>query len=108
MSLLFTDKEAPAVVTCPVDIYIKSTVKPAVTWAEPIFNDNVNVTSVQKSYSSGEVFDFGTTSVKYDAEDASGNRVSCTFKVIIERKYNILIPIFPYKGNFSSTENNNS
>ena len=83
-----TDKEAPTVANCPQDIHQISDGPKAVTWAEPTFSDNVKVTKVERSHTSGGTFQLGSTYVSYDAQDAAGNRKSCNFEVELKRKFN--------------------
>ena len=72
---------------CPQDIQELSDNPKAVTWVEPTFTDNVKVTKVTKSHSSGSTFQLGSTYVNYDAYDEVGNRADCKFKVELKRKF---------------------
>jgi len=83
--VIINDKEAPSVANCPQDIQELSDNSKAVTWVEPTFTDNVKVTKVTKSHSSGSTFQLGSTYVYYDAYDEVGNRADCKFKVELKR-----------------------
>ena len=85
--LCFTDKQAPTNVYCPADIdqvIVGSGIN--VTWREPEFTDNVEVERITSTKKSGDYFTLGSTLVKYDAFDKSGNTVSCTFTVSLKGK----------------------
>lgn len=76
----------PTIHNCPKDIYDTSDTPKAVTWVEPTFSDNVKVTKVDKSHNSGDTFELLETNVRYEVQDAKGNRNSCQFKVTLKRK----------------------
>ena len=78
------DKQPPTIVSCPGNIYQAiSGSGTNVQWTEPQFTDNVKVERVTSTKKSGDYFQLGTTNVKYDAYDESGNFVSCTFTVTL-------------------------
>ena len=58
-----------------------------VTWREPEFSDNVKVERVTSTRKPGDSFSLGSTNVKYDAFDKSGNTASCTFTVSLKGDY---------------------
>lgn len=81
-----SDVTPPTIHNCPKDIYDTSDTAKAVTWVEPTFSDNVKVTKVDKSHNSGDTFQLLETNVRYEVQDAKGNRNSCQFKVTLKRK----------------------
>ena len=87
MDLLYLDKEVPTVANCPQEILEISSGPKAVTWVEPTFRDNVKVTKIDTSHTSGSVFEMGSTYVSYTAEDAARNTAFCEFKVQLKRKF---------------------
>ena len=55
------------------------------TWTEPTFTDNVGVVTVLSSRQPGFTMDAYTSiTVRYEALDAAGNVVYCTFNVILD------------------------
>ncbi|WP_420593135.1 malectin domain-containing carbohydrate-binding protein [Robiginitalea biformata] len=82
------DTEAPAV-TCPGDIIVQAAPgasSATVSYGLPTVTDNcpgANV-SLTGGLSSGAAFPIGTTTVTYQATDASGNTASCSFDVTVE------------------------
>ena len=81
----YIDKQPPSVVYCPDNIYqliVGSTA--SVTWKLPEFSDNVKVVKVTSTKNPGDTFQLGSTNVKYDSFDDSGNTVSCTFSVTLK------------------------
>ena len=81
----YIDKQPPSVVYCPDNIYqliVGSTA--SVTWKLPEFSDNVKVVKVTSTKNPGDTFHLGSTNVKYDSFDGSGNTVSCTFSVTLK------------------------
>ena len=81
----YIDRQPPSVVYCPDNIYqliVGSTA--SVTWKLPEFSDNVKVVKVTSTKNPGDTFQLGSTNVKYDSFDDSGNTVSCTFSVTLK------------------------
>ena len=84
---LSADREAPKKEFCPSKVFATSTESSGpITWSEPRFSDNVGITKVMKSHTSGQTFLLGTYNVYYTAEDAAGNRAQCRFEVQLTRK----------------------
>ncbi|XP_073254494.1 sushi, von Willebrand factor type A, EGF and pentraxin domain-containing protein 1-like [Porites lutea] len=83
--VIIYDKEAPTVANCPQEILEISSGPKAVTWVEPTFRDNVKVTKIDTSHTSGSIFEMGSTYVSYTAEDAARNTAFCKFKVQLKR-----------------------
>ena len=78
------DAQIP-VITCPGTVFAGCNT--TVNYPLPTATDNcpgVTVNVAPGSIASGGIFPAGTTSVTYDAEDASGNTASCTFDVLID------------------------
>ncbi|KAL9973664.1 hypothetical protein ACROYT_G020146 [Oculina patagonica] len=95
------DKQAPTIVFCPGNIYEAITsIEAAITWKEPEFSDNIKVERVTSTKQSGDTFPLGSTTVKYDAYDDSGNSASCSFVVNLKRKQ-CVIPDNPDNGQLS-------
>ncbi|XP_035673138.1 sushi repeat-containing protein SRPX2-like [Branchiostoma floridae] len=81
------DNEKPNI-TCPNDVEVKtSTVPVEVTWALPVAVDNSEerptVTSLSH-FDPGDDFRYGPELIAYEATDGSGNRATCTFKVLVK------------------------
>ena len=56
----------------------------SVSWTEPTATDVCSqVTLVTRSHAPGDRFTVGTTRVTYIFSDATGNRVTCSFNVVI-------------------------
>ena len=76
-------------VECPQDI--ERTVvngKVQVIWKEPEFDDNVEGRHVDRTptYPNGFKFGKGRYKVTYTAEDKSGNKAICEFKIIVKSR----------------------
>lgn len=83
-----TDNEAPTVVSVPNSITQDTdpgSDTSVVTYATPVFADNVGITSVARSngLDSGAAFPVGTTTVTHIATDADGNSVEAIFTVTV-------------------------
>ncbi|HLU87145.1 MAG TPA: HYR domain-containing protein, partial [Taishania sp.] len=79
------DTEAPTVIVCPNDtiVYVGATnCEVEVTWIEPEFTDNCELT-VTSTRANGSTFNVGLTTVTYTAVDGSGNIATCSFNVIV-------------------------
>jgi hydroxyacyl-ACP dehydratase HTD2-like protein with hotdog domain len=88
LCVFFTDKEAPTVVYCPEDQYVKIVTGTAVTWPEPQFTDNVGVTSVDVfPYKPPALLSANDHKIEYTAKDQAGNHAVCRFKVIVTGEY---------------------
>ncbi|XP_063698079.1 uncharacterized protein LOC134829016 [Culicoides brevitarsis] len=64
-----------------------------VSWIEPIFEDNIKVTSVTKSNESGNHLGLGTHLITYEAKDAAGFASRCTFKIVINAPKRQILPL---------------
>jgi hypothetical protein len=76
----------PAVaIACPADIYTTATSLSGavVTYAIPTASGGCSALTVTCTPASGSVFPIGTTTVTCVAQDACGNKATCTFKVIV-------------------------
>jgi len=81
------DDEKPTYTGCPSNIYETADGNSKqVTWTEPKFSDNVGVTKVTSTKKPGDTFDIGSLIIYYQASDAAGNRVSCSFEVVLKKK----------------------
>ena len=55
-------------------------------WKEPIFLDNDVVSSNVSTFSPGDAFELGNSTVIYNISDSSGNMDSCSFLVTVVGK----------------------
>ena len=83
--LCWPDKEPPKI-RCPPDVLTvvgarNAKSKTGVTMPDAAATDNVKVVKIQTDKSDRTVFQLGTTTVTYRAEDEAGNAGSCTMKV---------------------------
>jgi gliding motility-associated-like protein len=79
------DTELPVITGCPTNVTVNSDAGicgAVVTWTLPTITDNCGVT-ITSTHNSGDVFPLGTTTVIYNAVDAAGNAVSCSFTVTV-------------------------
>ncbi len=77
------DNEPPELI-CPGDIEVLAepfTCIAAATWETPSATDNCDSTIVVCSFSSGDIFPLGTTTITCSATDLSGNTAECSFDV---------------------------
>ncbi|MBN2777226.1 MAG: HYR domain-containing protein [Bacteroidales bacterium] len=89
-TVTITDDQNPVVVDCPSNISQSNdngNCSAVVTWIEPSATDNCtssgNITWT-KSHSPGSVFNLGTTTVTYQAEDEAGNLSAvCSFDITV-------------------------
>jgi hypothetical protein len=89
-TVTITDNQNPVVVDCPTNISQSNdngNCSAIVTWIEPTATDNCssagNITWT-KSHNPGSVFNVGTTTVTYQAEDEAGNLSAvCSFDVTV-------------------------
>ena len=59
-----------------------------VSWTQPTANDNSGeAVTLTSSYSPGDTFPIGTTTVTYIGTDTSGNMATSTFNVVVTGKY---------------------
>ena len=81
--IISTDTEAPTL-TCPASIQVCG--ENQVNYGLPAISDNCGVEVlpiVISGPSSGSTFSVGTTSIVYQAMDASGNTGTCSFSIIV-------------------------
>jgi len=91
-TITVTDEEDPKVETCPIDIQKPNDAGLCgayVSWTPPIFSDNCGVVSFTKTHSPGDFFPAECadsavgTLVEYEAFDAAGNSIKCSFTVTV-------------------------
>ncbi|KAJ9573729.1 hypothetical protein L9F63_008892, partial [Diploptera punctata] len=81
------DSESPRVRDCPQPFEVQllpGESSRTVSWAEPIFTDNVGVDRIYKSKEPGQQMSPGLHHVNYLAHDAAGNRAKCHFSVHVK------------------------
>ena len=80
---------APSVQNCPYNVTDSTNLlQKEMTWTPPTFTDNVGVASVLSNRQPGFIMDtFTSIKVQYEASDAAGNVVYCTFNVTLEGMY---------------------
>lgn len=80
------DVTPPSVQNCPQSITDTTNVlQKTMTWTAPTFTDNVGVISVLSNRNPGFTMDAYTSlTIQYEALDAAGNVVYCTFNVTLE------------------------
>lgn len=92
--VFFIDKEAPKVVYCPKDQYVKKLYGEAVSWPQPQFTDNVGVTSVDVTpHKPGTVLSENDYHIIYTAKDHAGNYAICEFNVFVTGEYCEIKPL---------------
>ncbi|XP_072021948.1 uncharacterized protein [Amphiura filiformis] len=83
------DTTPPKVTFCPQDNTVdvpQGTTSATALWIEPTALDDVTPSSlltVNRSHTSGDMFNLGTTNVVYNIADAAGNIASCTFIIVV-------------------------
>ena len=79
--------QSPWFTACPNNIEMTTHLDAAVvTWSSPQASDNVRVTKIYKTHTSGTEFQSGRVStVKYVAMDEAGNRAECQFSVKVNK-----------------------
>lgn len=98
----------PPMITCPnaqtaAPVIGSSTV--AVSYPPPTATDNVALTTVSCSPSTGSAFPLGNNAVTCTATDTSGNTASCSFLVTILDK---TPPVITCPGNYSAFTSSNA
>ncbi|GAB3337708.1 hypothetical protein GCM10027429_22480 [Marivirga atlantica] len=82
------DESSPEITSCPEDIVLTLpafSCAATATWSTPTFTDNCdNNLTIEKTHSSGQSFERGTTQVTYAATDDAGNTSTCSFNVIVQ------------------------
>jgi len=102
------DTEPPRVISCPDNIEKKTAASSKqVIWPEPVFHDNVEGNSVDRtpSLGNGQQFRKGVHHVLYVAEDKAGNKARCEFNITIADPDN-LCPTYDEPKNGSLVCNN--
>lgn len=81
-NVIVRDLSAPVFNLCPFDITVNAgeNCNAFVTWQPPNATDACDV-SITSSSQPGDLFEIGSTTVSYVAEDPSGNKAICTFTV---------------------------
>ena len=80
------DVDAPVLSNCPVSVTqgVDSSVCGAIiTWSTPSATDNCSIDSTFNTHNSGDLFPVGTTDVRLEVYDPSGNADTCSFSVTI-------------------------
>ena len=88
-SIIVSDNESPIITAIPETII--GCLNQPVFWDELIASDNCELISFGTTTPPGTVFPLGTTTVLYEAQDASGNTSSVSFNVIVNPLPEILI-----------------
>jgi large repetitive protein len=84
-NVIVLDTTPPQFTQCLDDITVSAdplSCQAAVAWTPPVATDNCSVT-LTSNFNPGSLFMVGTTVVSYTAEDGSGNKTQCSFKVIV-------------------------
>ena len=88
--LTFILDSEPPVITCPSDIEQKNLteIETRVNWDRPYATDNSGDQPIlSSSRQSGDLFDVpGSYEIVYTAEDGSGNKATCSFRITLESK----------------------
>ncbi|XP_033116035.1 adhesion G-protein coupled receptor G4-like [Anneissia japonica] len=82
------DVEGPTIISCPSTVMSNNEPglnSSAVTWQPPVFTDNTGQQHItmNSTHQPEDTFYIGSTKVRYDAYDLSGNIGSCVFDVVI-------------------------
>jgi HYR domain/Ricin-type beta-trefoil lectin domain-like/Secretion system C-terminal sorting domain len=84
------DTTAPIFERCPQNMVINQSVQAGTTqncafvqWETPLAYDNCGIASMNRTWTSGECFPIGSTTVTYTAIDSSHNSAACTFTVTV-------------------------
>lgn len=110
ITLIQADSILP-VINGPSDITVTANgCNAVVTYATPIGTDNCTgaVTKLKKGLASGSVFPIGTTQVVYEVTDASGNKASYSFKVIVKSSLTGTVTATTYLGGYNISCNGKS
>ncbi|GAB0100998.1 uncharacterized protein DMENIID0001_171150 [Sergentomyia squamirostris] len=85
-SITVLDGQPPSVTFCPAaqrHSLDDNSSSIAVTWPEPTFTDNINVSDVTRTNTPGDFFGVGSHLVTYTAHDEAGWSTKCSFKILI-------------------------
>ncbi|MCK7591354.1 HYR domain-containing protein, partial [Subsaxibacter sp. CAU 1640] len=88
-----SDNENPVISGCPANISVANDAgncSAAVSWTPPTASDNCSQT-LTSSYSPGDTFALGTTTVTYTSTDAAGNLDTCSFDITVSDNENPVI-----------------
>ncbi|MCH4823312.1 HYR domain-containing protein [Gramella lutea] len=84
--VMVSDNEMPEI-SCPSDINVDTTDGESfavVTFSDAAATDNCDVTVAKiEGLDSGSQFPIGTTTITYEATDASGNTTQCSFDIVV-------------------------
>ncbi|KAK7080410.1 hypothetical protein SK128_023686 [Halocaridina rubra] len=84
ITVMLSDTEPPTPISCPLSRTIESDVPLAVTWVEPVFQDNSGyIDKVESNYESGSLMAWGVHDVVYLAYDNSTNMGTCSFTITL-------------------------
>ncbi|XP_015185411.1 PREDICTED: uncharacterized protein LOC107071163 isoform X2 [Polistes dominula] len=83
LRIIVKEGEAPKVKDCPNDIEVTGKNGTSITWTEPIFTDNVQVTRINSNESPGRPFDIGGHRIEYEANDEAGWSSKCVFTLVL-------------------------
>jgi gliding motility-associated-like protein len=84
--VIVQDQTAPIFSGCilsDVEVFADGSCEATANWIVPTAIDNCSVPIVASTYSPGNIFPLGTTTVTYTATDASGNSSTCVFDVVV-------------------------
>ena len=92
------DQEAPTFANCPGDIAL-DICNPVATWTPPTATDACSSVSITApTFSPGDAFPEGNTTVSYTATDAAGNTSTCSFVVSISAQPLVVTGTVPTFG----------
>jgi len=96
-NVIVNDVSPPVFVTCPTTVIrtADASCKATGNWTPPTVTDNNCNAPVElkADHNPDDTFPLGSTQVKYEAKDVSGNKSTCIFNVIVEDK---TPPVFMY------------
>ena len=97
-NVTIVDNEFPVITNCPSNISVSTDLGKCdaiVSWQEPVASDNCPAVVFTSTFSPGDIFPQGTTTVTYTATDASGNATLCSFDVIVTDNEAPVIDVCP-------------
>jgi len=95
-TLMIRDTIAPVIMNCPADFTVTAdeNCQAVANWTAPTGSDNCDFMVISSTHNSGVVLT-ETTVVTYTAEDAAGNRSTCSFTITVEGVTPIVFDNFP-------------